>query len=443
METQVELAVVPAVLNSLMLLNRTNLRGVSSWVPRTVQALSIAAHHRNRVVGSGLMAALVPDQTWASFPDYLDDLATTEPVALRDRLVRRVGHLAATRSNETYPAAAILADWRVYIKALKAAQPGEALEVTLAHETHGLLHNPTALHDLVISHLREMWDGWLAAEWTRVAPTLHQSADRIRGQMASGRPVLAALQQVAGRDSSDWAVLGAGTTRTVVVPSPHNGVLTTFLRGDTTLWVCVGRDLFNAELVRSTPVGRGELLNRLQALADDARLWMMELLHERGELSAQDIIAQTGFSQSSASRDLNSLRNAGFVHERRVGGANKFYRLAPNHIASTFEALNQLLAGEMPMPVPAAAHNNAQPAALSRCLNADGHMVIWPSKQQDRLLVLAYLIEQFEPGHFYTEKQVNDILCPHTGSDVAHLRRTLFSNDLLNREGDGSRYWRV
>ena len=58
METNVESAVVPAVLNSLMLLNRTNLRGVSSWVPRTVQALSIAAHHRNRVVGSGLMAAL-------------------------------------------------------------------------------------------------------------------------------------------------------------------------------------------------------------------------------------------------------------------------------------------------------------------------------------------------------------------------------------------------
>lgn len=443
METQVELAVVPAVLNSLILLNRTNLRGVSSWVSRTVQALSIAAQQRNRVVGFGLMTALVPDQTWASFPEYLDDLAATEPAVLRDRLVQRVSHLAATRSNETYTAAAILADWRVYIKALKAAQPGEALEVTIAHESHGLLHNPTALHDIVISHLREMWDDWLAAEWTRVAPALHQSVGRIRGQIANGRPVLEALQQVAGRDSTAWAVPGAGTTRTVVVPSPHNGVLTTFLRGDTTLWVCVGRDLFNAELVRSTPVGRGELLNRLQALADDARLRMLELLHERGELSAQDIIAQTGFSQSSASRDLNSLRNAGFVHERRVGGANKFYRFAPNHVASTFEALSQLLAGEMPKPAPIATQNNAQPAALSRYLNAAGHMVIWPSKQQDRLLVLAYLIEQFESGRFYSEKQVNDMLRPHTGSDVAHLRRTLFSYDLLNREGDGSRYWRV
>ena len=443
METNVESAVVPAVLNSLRLLNRTNLRGISNWVSRTVQALSIAAQHRNRLVGAGLMVGLVPDQAWASFPDYLDDLAATEPVALRDRLVRRVSHLAALRSNETYPAAAILTDWRGYIKALKAAHPGEALEVTIAHEVHGLLNNPTALHDLAISHLREMWDGWLATEWTRVAPALEQSVGRIRGQMARGQPVLAALQHGAGRDSTDWATLGAGTTRTVVVPSPHNGVLTTFLRGDTTLWVCVGRDLFNTELVRSTPIGRGELLNRLQALADDARLRMMELLHERGELSAQDIIAQTGFSQSSASRDLNSLRNAGFVHERRVGGANKFYRLAPNHIASTFEALNQLLAGEMPKSTPTVAQTNDQPAALSRCLNADGQMVIWPSKQQDRLLVLAYLIEQFEPDHSYTEKQVNDILRPHTGSDVAHLRRTLFSYGLLNREGDGSRYWRV
>jgi predicted transcriptional regulator len=287
-----------------------------------------------------------------------------------------------------------------------------------------------------------MWERWLAGEWERMAPALRQAAGRMRGQVLTGQPVLQALRNLVGRDTQAWETLSADIQRTVLVPAPHNGVVTTFLRGDTTLWVCIGRDLFSAELVRSTPVGRLELLHRLQALADDSRLHMLELLHQHEELSAQDIIAHTGITQSSASRDLNNLRNAGFVRERRVGGANKFYRLAPNHITSTFEALQQLLSGQSQVAAPAAP-SSAAVHPLARFLNNAGNMVVWPPKQKDRLLLLQYLVEQFEPGRFYSEKEVNAILKPHTGSDVAALRRSLYEVKLLDRESDGSRYWRI
>ncbi len=443
METQVDVAPVLAVLNSLTLLNRTGAaRGISSWVQRTVKELAVETAHRNQVVGHGLMLALVPDTDWASFPDYLDDLTASSPITLRDRLLRRVVELARLRSSATYTPAALLEDWRTYLEALKAAQPGEPAQVMIAHETHSLLNNPALLHDLAISHLREMWERWLAGEWERMAPALRQAAGRMRAQVQTGRPVLEALRNLAGRDTLAWESLSADISRTVLVPAPHNGVVTTFLRGDTTLWVCIGRDLFSAELVRATPVGRLELLHRLQALADDARLHILELLHQREELSAQDIIAHTGITQSSASRDLNNLRNAGFVRERRVGGANKFYRLAPNHVASTFEVLEQLLSGAG--QIEAAPTPSKEPAhPLARFLNAAGNMVIWPPKQKDRQLLLQYLVEQFEVGQFYSEKEVNVILKPHTGSDVAALRRTLCEVKLIDRESDGSRYWRI
>jgi hypothetical protein len=441
METQVEAGSVVGVLNSLQLLNRAGAaRGLSSWVERTVKELGVETLHRNQVAGHGLLLALVPEDGWTSFPEYLDDLAASGSVALRDRLLRRLVNQARLRSGASYASDSLLADWRSYLEALKAAQPGTQVQVMLAHEAHGLLNNPALLHDLALSHLREMWEHWLAAEWQRMAPALQQAAEQMRTQVLGGKPVLEALRAAVGKDTQEWEALNADIRRTVLVPAPHNGVTTTFLRGDTTLWICLGRDLFSAELVRSTPVGRMELLHRLQALADDSRLQILELLHRHEELAAQDIIARTGITQSSASRDLNNLRNAGFVRERRVGGANKFYRLAPNHVASTFAALEQLFNGQIEaVPAPSSAPSHP----LARFLNAAGNMVVWPPKQKDRQLLLEYLVEKFEIGRFYSEKEVNAILKPHTGSDVAALRRTLYETKLLDRESDGSRYWRI
>jgi DNA-binding MarR family transcriptional regulator len=443
-ETDVELASVPAVLNSLALLNRaSNARGLSRWVARTITALTPAIKQCNQLVCDGLLLALVPDEDWFDFVEYLEALSVTAPATLRDRLIRRVINGAALRSDATYTAAEILGDWRVYVEALKAAQPGQPLEISLAHQTHALLNDPAALHDIAFSHLRDMWEQRLAGEWGRVTPMLQQAVGRIRGQVAAGMPVLDSLRNVIGRGNATWQSVRLGMTRTVLVPSPHNGMATTFLRGDTTLWVCVGSDLFSPDLARSTPVGRAELLHRLQALADDSRLQILTLLHQHEELSAQDIIARTGITQSSASRDLNSLRNAGFVRERRVGGANKFYRLVANHVANTFEALDQVLNGasaeeEPALPDPPAQH----PRELSRFLDPHGYVTVWPSKQKDRLTILTYLADQFAVGRAYSEKEVNAVLKPHTGSDVANLRRYLIDVGLIKRESDGSRYWR-
>lgn len=444
MDTDVELAPVPAVLNSLALLNRGgNARGLSRWVARTAAALTPATKQRNQLVCDGLMLALVPDEDWFDFIEYLEALSMTAPATLRDRLVRRVINGAALRSDATYSAAEILGDWRVYVEALKAAQPGQPIEIGLAHQTHALLNEPATLHDVAFSHLREMWEQRLTAEWGRVTPALQQAVGRIRSQVTAGLPALESLRNVIGRGNATWQNVSLGMTRAVLVPAPHNGSATTFLRGDTTLWICVGSDLFSADLVRSTPVGRAELLHRLQALADDSRLHILTLLHQHEELSAQEIIARTGITQSSASRDLNSLRNAGFVRERRVGGANKFYRLVANHVANTFEALDHVLNGAggeeaEALPAPPAQH----PRELSRFLDAHGYVTVWPSKQKDRLTLLTYLADQFAVGRAYSEKEVNAVLKPHTGSDVANLRRYLIDVGLIKRESDGSRYWR-
>ena len=85
-----------------------------------------------------------------------------------------------------------------------------------------------------------------------------------------------------------------------------------------------------------------------------------------------------------------------------------------------------------------------QKAIIARFLDDTGRITQLPRKQKARLAALEYLAEQFEDDCFYTEQQVND-LCGqwHTFGDYFLLRRELVDNGLLNREKDGSRYWRV
>ncbi len=62
-----------------------------------------------------------------------------------------------------------------------------------------------------------------------------------------------------------------------------------------------------------------------------------------------------------------------------------------------------------------------------------------PSKRSRRLVLLEELVQRFEPGEHYTERQVNASLS-EVDTDTATLRRYLVDNGFLDR-GDGE-YWR-
>ncbi len=80
---------------------------------------------------------------------------------------------------------------------------------------------------------------------------------------------------------------------------------------------------------------------------------------------------------------------------------------------------------------------------LERFLDEEGKIKQLPAKKEARLTVLAYLAEKFEAGRDYTEKEVNTIIDSwHTFGDYFLLRRELIDSALMQREPDGSRYWR-
>ncbi|MFT4146843.1 MAG: DUF2087 domain-containing protein [Mobilitalea sp.] len=84
-----------------------------------------------------------------------------------------------------------------------------------------------------------------------------------------------------------------------------------------------------------------------------------------------------------------------------------------------------------------------QTIKIKNFLDDQGRITQLSQKTNKRAATLCYLADKFEAGRNYTEKEVNTI-CEkwHTFGDYFILRRELVDYGLLQRELDGSRYWK-
>jgi hypothetical protein len=79
---------------------------------------------------------------------------------------------------------------------------------------------------------------------------------------------------------------------------------------------------------------------------------------------------------------------------------------------------------------------------LKNSLNADGSLKQIPSHGNKLLIVLNFIVDAFAYDTNYTEKEINTVL-RRFHVDTAALRRYLVDNGLMDRESNGTRYWRV
>ena len=62
-------------------------------------------------------------------------------------------------------------------------------------------------------------------------------------------------------------------------------------------------------------------------------------------------------------------------------------------------------------------------------------------QQKKLLVILRHVLNAFEHGKRYSEKEVNDILSRYN-EDYALLRRELVEFGFMQRQGGGGQYWR-
>lgn len=79
---------------------------------------------------------------------------------------------------------------------------------------------------------------------------------------------------------------------------------------------------------------------------------------------------------------------------------------------------------------------------LETFIDAEGRIKQFPAQRKKFEVLVRHVLEAFEPGVRYTEKQVNEILGRYN-EDTAYLRRSLVDLKLMAREPSGSAYWRI
>ncbi len=96
-----------------------------------------------------------------------------------------------------------------------------------------------------------------------------------------------------------------------------------------------------------------------KVLSEPARVRVLELLHERGEMSVGELALQLGLGRTNLSNHLACLRWCGFVHTRREHRA-VHYRVADPRVSELL-ALGRALLGD-----------NAEHVAACRRVDGEG-----------------------------------------------------------------------
>lgn len=193
---------------------------------------------------------------------------------------------------------------------------------------------------------------------------------------------------------------------------------------------------------RTEPIQRSEVLAAVNALADETRLRILELLAAHDALSVHAISTHLDLQRSGVAPHLRQLRKARFISEERDKSSDRGYRLNSARVDEVGDILSQLLSAENAQLVLSDVRSKL-PVALRPYLDRNGVIINLPTRKKEQI-VLDYLITKFTPGEEYTEKQVNTLIETwHTCQETFYLRRRLVDFELLARTVNGARYWRV
>jgi DNA-binding transcriptional ArsR family regulator len=318
--------------------------GLPDWVVETAKGLTPEERRMNQIVLQDT-AVYLAGADWSSFPEWVDDLEQRDATEMRDQALQAWLKGARAALSEPLPEpSALLGDRAAYLALVEelSRRDGNACDLALWKQVHRLLNDPPARQELIVTHLRAMWEELLAPEWERNLPMLEASIAAFQSLDLAGLTAVDALKRVILRDIPPATSIGwlEEAQHIIFIPSAHSGPyllrLGHYGRG-------VERLVFGARLPEGVPasspaLSRSELLMRLNALANDTRLRVLALLAERGELGTPDIMAQLDLSQSAASRHLEHLAAAGYVTVRRPE-STKQYRVNPDRVDTTFRAL--------------------------------------------------------------------------------------------------------
>lgn len=352
---------VLAIFNSMVMLNAVEeYPGMDEWLSNTYQNMTNEQRHRHRLVFDGFYNVFPAAEAtnFDNVPAYIDYIEEElSPQTLQDRFIEKACELpqkkrAKSSDLQALNKDAFLTSTEAYIDYMRELYSEKEHEVDEAflREVYELVMNPSEMKSLIVQHMRWMWRNYVAKEWQRVTPMLEETVEAFQSLDYSGMSALDITRAITGRDmSGTWVgdlLENAQRALLIFTPLPHIGpYVTAHEEAGNVIRVGFGPRLPEGMRAKTPALDRSELLVRLNALADDIRLRILDLFRSYDELCAQDIIQMLDLSQSAASRHLRQLTATRYLTERRREGA-KCYALNIERVEDTLEALQRFLIGK-------------------------------------------------------------------------------------------------
>ncbi|NUM49249.1 MAG: metalloregulator ArsR/SmtB family transcription factor [Anaerolineales bacterium] len=181
-----------------------------------------------------------------------------------------------------------------------------------------------------------------------------------------------------------------------------------------------------------------QLLAFFSAMADANRLKIIGLLAQE-DFSVEELTGMLKLSASTVSHHLSKLSKIGLVSAR----AESYYNVYHLHTEVLETMAKSILAQDtLPNAVADVDMSAYDRKVLESYAQPDGRLKTIPAQRKKLEAILRHVVQTFEPGVRYPEKQVNELLS-RFHDDTASLRRELIGYKLLAREADGSAYWRT
>jgi len=169
------------------------------------------------------------------------------------------------------------------------------------------------------------------------------------------------------------------------------------------------------------------LLAFFRGLGNASRLKIVGVLAQ-GETSVSDLATLVELKEPTVSHHLAKLSALGLVG-KRVEGTTHLYRLETKRL----EELSKKIYSRAGMEAIASpVDEDTFARKVLHAFTDEDKLLQIPASRKKRMVVLRWLLEDFEPGRDYPEKEINEKLLAHHW-DSATLRREFIMTGLMTR----------
>jgi len=178
-----------------------------------------------------------------------------------------------------------------------------------------------------------------------------------------------------------------------------------------------------------------EAIRLFKCLADKSRLQILKSLAIE-DMYVERLAERLGLTAPTISFHLKKLADAGAVHSYK----NQYYTMYAL-CRDVFQARILDIVSEKSDEAALQAQREAK--YRQRVLDSFfeyGKLKTIPAQRKKERIILEELVKAFEPGRFYTEREVNIIIADYY-DDFCTLRRDMVDEKLLGRSREA--YWRI